>query len=98
MANRNGWRRVLVETSAILKGMAVTFRYLFRRPVTIQYPEERPTVPRRFRNRKAHLPRRMIRNKPHRIDRLTRTADGDEEAFAGQVGTACVSGRPVRST
>jgi NADH-quinone oxidoreductase subunit I len=51
MANRNGWRRVLVETSAILKGMAVTFRYLFRRPVTIQYPEERPTVPRRFKGR-----------------------------------------------
>ncbi|MDR5682851.1 MAG: NADH-quinone oxidoreductase subunit NuoI [Armatimonadota bacterium] len=51
MANRNGWQRALVETTAILKGMAVTFRYLFRRPVTIQYPEERPTVPQRFKGR-----------------------------------------------
>jgi NADH-quinone oxidoreductase subunit I len=62
MANRNGWRRALVETSAILKGMAVTFRYLFRRPVTIQYPEQRPTVPSRFKGR--HW--------------LTLYADGDE--------------------
>jgi NADH-quinone oxidoreductase subunit I len=62
MATSNGWRRALVETSAILKGMAVTFRYLFRRPVTVQYPEERPPVPGRFKGR--HW--------------LTLYADGDE--------------------
>jgi len=25
----------------IMKGMAVTIKYLFRRPVTVQYPEQR---------------------------------------------------------
>ena len=33
----------------IAKGMAVTFRHLFRKPVTTQYPEERLTVSRRTR-------------------------------------------------
>ncbi|MBM4432497.1 MAG: NADH-quinone oxidoreductase subunit I [Chloroflexi bacterium] len=33
----------------ILKGMAVTSKHLFRRPVTTQYPEERLTVSRRIR-------------------------------------------------
>ena len=33
----------------IAKGMALTFKHLFRKPVTIQYPEERLTVSRRIR-------------------------------------------------
>ncbi|MDP2952685.1 MAG: NADH-quinone oxidoreductase subunit I [Chloroflexota bacterium] len=33
----------------ILKGMAVTLRHLFRRPFTVQYPEERLPLPPRFR-------------------------------------------------
>lgn len=33
----------------IAKGMALTFKHLFRRPITTQYPEERLTVSRRIR-------------------------------------------------
>ncbi len=33
----------------IAKGMALTFKHLFRKPITTQYPEERLTVSRRFR-------------------------------------------------
>jgi len=34
---------------SILKGMRVTLGYLFRRKVTLQYPEERPKLSERFR-------------------------------------------------
>ena len=31
----------------ILKGMAITFKHIFRKPVTVSYPEERlPLAPR----------------------------------------------------
>ena len=33
----------------IAKGMALTFKHLFRKPITTQYPEERLVVSRRFR-------------------------------------------------
>ena len=33
----------------IAKGMALTFKHLFRKPITTQYPEERLTVSRRIR-------------------------------------------------
>lgn len=33
----------------IAKGMALTFKHLFRKPITTQYPEERLTVSRRTR-------------------------------------------------
>ncbi len=33
----------------IAKGLAVTIRYLFRHPVTTQYPEQRLNISRRFR-------------------------------------------------
>jgi len=33
----------------IAKGMALTFKHLFRKPITTQYPEERLTVSRRAR-------------------------------------------------
>jgi NADH-quinone oxidoreductase subunit I len=36
---------------SLLKGMAITFRYMFRRPITIQYPEQRVVLPLRFRGR-----------------------------------------------
>lgn len=52
--NGNGGRtvqRALIEGAAILKGMGVTFRHLFRKPVTIKYPEQRPAVAARFKGR-----------------------------------------------
>ncbi len=36
---------------AMLRGMAVTFHYLFRRPITIQYPEEKTRITPRFKGR-----------------------------------------------
>ncbi len=33
----------------LAKGLAVTIKYMFRHPITTQYPEERLTISRRFR-------------------------------------------------
>src|SRR3989304_6336138 len=33
----------------VVKGLLLTFRHLFRRPFTVQYPEERLPLPRRVR-------------------------------------------------
>jgi len=45
-------RVYLRQTLALLKGMAVTFRYLFRPPITILYPEaKRAAVQPRFKGR-----------------------------------------------
>ncbi len=37
--------------ASLLKGLGITFRYLFLRPVTVQYPEQRARLPLRFRGR-----------------------------------------------
>lgn len=42
-------REVVVGAVSILKGMGVTLSYLFRKKVTMQYPEERPVLTERFR-------------------------------------------------
>jgi NADH-quinone oxidoreductase subunit I len=39
--------------ASLLKGLGITFRYLFRAPVTVQYPEQRVRLPLRFRGRLA---------------------------------------------
>ena len=36
---------------SLLKGLGITFRYIFRKPITVQYPEERAVIPLRFRGR-----------------------------------------------
>lgn len=41
----------LRDTVALAKGFSVTFRHLFRHPVTQRYPEERPVLPPRHRGR-----------------------------------------------
>ncbi len=43
--------RGIKGTWSLLKGMGITFRYLFRSPITIQYPEKRAFIPLRFRGR-----------------------------------------------
>ena len=50
----------------MLSGLWQTFRTQFRRPVTVQYPEEKPVVPARYRGR-------II---------LTRDPDGEERCVA----------------
>ncbi len=44
-------RRRLRYVLALLRGMGVTFRYLFRPPVTVAYPEEKTPVAARFKGR-----------------------------------------------
>jgi NADH-quinone oxidoreductase subunit I len=41
----------VADLSAIAKGLGVTLRHLFEKPVTMQYPEERPNLPNRHRGR-----------------------------------------------
>lgn len=41
----------LADAGALGKGFAVTFRHLFRRPITQRYPEEVPILPGRHRGR-----------------------------------------------
>ena len=38
---------------SLVKGLAITFTYIFHRPITIQYPEQRAKLPLRFRGRLA---------------------------------------------
>ena len=33
----------------LLKGLQITFSHMFKKPVTLQYPQERPTIPPGFR-------------------------------------------------
>jgi NADH-quinone oxidoreductase subunit I len=40
---------ILVDIKEIVTGLALTFGHIFRKPVTISYPEEKRVVPARFR-------------------------------------------------
>lgn len=40
---------VLKDLMGILGGLSITFAHMFRKPVTIQYPEEKRVMPERFR-------------------------------------------------
>ena len=50
-APRN-WLQTLLQTE-IAQGMALTLRRMFNRPITRQYPEEKPVVAAGFRGRHA---------------------------------------------
>ena len=54
------------DIKAILTGFWITWRHIFRRPVTVQYPEQKRIPPARFRARIV----------------LTRDPDGDERCVA----------------
>ncbi len=41
----------VADLTAIAKGLGLTLRYFFTKPVTLQYPEERPSLPARHRGR-----------------------------------------------
>jgi len=43
----NFWERIYLPEVA--RGLALTFRHLFRKKVTLQYPEQRPVLSPRFR-------------------------------------------------
>ena len=47
----NPMARVVTGAASLAQGLAITFSYLFRRPITIQYPEKRVAMPLRFRGR-----------------------------------------------
>lgn len=66
--SRNGDARMNLITAfvSLLKGLWVVFKRTFRRPITVQYPEERPYVPPRWRGRIV----------------LTRDPDGEERCVA----------------
>jgi NADH-quinone oxidoreductase subunit I len=62
-----GWRHAIGEGARALgAGLALTFRHLFRRPITEQYPEEKRVLPERSRARIV----------------LTRDPDGNERCVA----------------
>lgn len=42
---------IAADLSALATGLAVTLRHMGKKPVTLQYPEERPTLPPRHRGR-----------------------------------------------
>ncbi len=44
-------KNAVAGLAAMLKGMSITFKYLFERPVTIQYPEEKRTPSSLFKGR-----------------------------------------------
>ncbi len=57
-----------------------------RRPRDEDHP--RPPVARRLREAVAHLPRRAVRDEPHRVDVLDGGAGGDEHGLALEVAAA----------
>ncbi len=52
----NPFAEAAEDLGAVVRGLSVTFRYLISKPVTVQYPEERPVLPARHRGR--HVLRR----------------------------------------
>lgn len=44
-------------SKALMKGLALTLKMFFRRPVTVEYPDEKRPVPERFRGRPMLLAR-----------------------------------------
>jgi NADH-quinone oxidoreductase subunit I len=44
------FKNIIVGFWNLLLGLSVTFRVMFRKPTTQQYPEERQTIPRRSRS------------------------------------------------
>lgn len=42
---------MLSEIKELFAGLALTAKYLFKKPVTMNYPEERPVIPPRWRGR-----------------------------------------------
>jgi NADH-quinone oxidoreductase subunit I len=44
-------RKVLYRILAMMGGLLITFKYFFKKPVTIRYPEERRKLPLRSRGR-----------------------------------------------
>ncbi|MBJ6725684.1 NADH-quinone oxidoreductase subunit NuoI [Geomesophilobacter sediminis] len=57
---------LLSDIQAILTGLAITFSHIFRKPVTVSYPEEKRPMPERFRGSIV----------------LTRDPDGEERCVA----------------
>jgi NADH-quinone oxidoreductase subunit I len=49
--SRNPVSETVADLTAIAKGLGLTLRYFFTKPVTLQYPEERPQLPARHRGR-----------------------------------------------
>src|ERR1043165_6473772 len=43
------FKAVWTNSVSLLKGLAVTFRYMFEKKVTIQYPKQKAPIPERFR-------------------------------------------------
>jgi len=42
---------IVADMTALAQGMSVTLRHMMQKPVTMQYPEERPNLPDRHRGR-----------------------------------------------
>lgn len=45
----NYFKQIGVGFWSLLSGMTVTWRYMFKKPVTVQYPKEKLTMPKKFR-------------------------------------------------
>lgn len=83
----------------IAKGMALTFKHLFRKPITIQYPEERLTVSRRIRGNELAWDEEKCtgcytcaRSCPHSVIEILTPENGSKGIVPAPCAQACPAG------
>ncbi len=83
----------------IAKGMALTFKHLFRKPITTQYPEERLTVSRRIRGNELAWDKEKCtgcftcaRSCPHGVIEIVTTENGGSGLIPAPCTEACPAG------
>lgn len=53
-------KKTFVYTLSLIKGLAVTIKYFFGPPITLQYPKERWSPPQRYRGRVSLRPGKCV--------------------------------------
>ena len=89
------WQAALF--TEIWDAMKVTFKHMFHRPITFQYPREQRTIPDTHRGAAARRPTLLIADEPHHMGDLAAWGVQTRRAFDGARFRLLLSGTPFRS-